>query len=120
MLSILTPRFLTHSIHLICVCLCETRDKGDMYGLFFHLVSLISYTEAASNTHLLKTLQDGGCLGAALVNLLIERSREIEAQSVVLQVPVLQVVASASASKLKVLDLRISPEKSTRSGCFCF
>lgn len=110
MLSILTPRFLIHSIHLICVCLCETGDKGDgqkfhtdMYGLFFHVVSLISYTEAASNTHLLKTLQDGGCLGAALVNLLIERSREIEAQSVVLQVPVLQVVASASASKLKSL-----------------
>lgn len=38
------------------------------------------------------------------MNLLIERSREIEAQSVVFQVPVLQVVASASASKLNQKD----------------
>ena len=91
---------------------CETGDKGDwkknhtdMDGFFVHILYLILFTEVASNTHLLKTLQGGGCLGAALVNLLIERSREIEAQSVVLQVPVLQVVASAS-SKLKELDLK--------------
>jgi hypothetical protein len=60
-------------------------------------VSLYVFTQASSCSPLVDALSGEGSIGAALVNLLIERGREIEAHSVILKVPSLNMVASLLA-----------------------
>lgn len=56
-----------------------------------------AYTQAASCGPVVDALADGP-IGAALINLLVERHREIEAQSVIFKVPTLHIVASLLAT----------------------